>query len=159
MVFNARAHRDYLHSVQTYLTSPTFLSSFGWGQDSSANVLVDKQANDLTTVIVVGKVVHNRIFCRPTGTWSTGNRWGCLRDAKYQLTLHRPDKEIFATEFHNTLKTLGKVQASIAATHDRKNLLLGEDEKVNNIRFSMAIFEERDTVRILRFVNTNYHPH
>ena len=155
MVFNARAHRDYLHSVQTYVASPTFLSSFGWGQDGSANVLVDKRANDLATVIVVGKVVHNHIFCGPTGTWSTGNRWGCLRDAKYQLTLHRPNEEIFATEFDNAFKTLRKVQASIAATHDQKNLLLGEDEKVNNIHFSAAIFEERDTVRILRFVNTN----
>ena len=159
MVFNAQAHRDYLHSVQTYVTSPTFLLSFGWDQDGSANVLVDKRANDLATVIVVGKVMHDHIFCRPMGTWFTGNHWGCLRDTKYQLTLHLPNKEIFVTEFDNTFKTLRKVQASIAATHDWKNLLLGEDENVNNICFSTAIFEERDTVRILQFVNTNWHAH
>ena len=148
MVFNARTHRDYLHSIKTYVAAPSFLSSFGWGQDGSANVLVDKQSNDLATIVVVGKVVHDRIFCGPSGTWAAGNKWGSLKDAKYQLTLYRPDDEIFGQEFNTAFKMLGKVQSSIAMTQDRKNFLIGENERVNNIRFSAPIFEEREIVSI-----------
>ena len=146
MVFNARAQRDYLHSITPYIPSATFLSSFAWGQDGSANVLVNKRTNDLATIIIVGKVVHDRIFCGPSGTWVTGNRWGSLKDAKYQLTLHRPDDDIFGNDFDVAFKALGKVQSSIAVTSDRRNLLIGENKKVNNIRFSAPVFEERESV-------------
>jgi hypothetical protein len=132
MVFNARAHRDYLHSIKTYVAAPTFLSSFGWGQDGSANVLVNKQTNDLATIVVVGKVVHDQIYCGPSGTWISGNKWGSLKDAKYQLTLYKPDDEIFGQEFDTVFKTLGKVQSGIVMMQDRKNLLIGENERVNN---------------------------
>ena len=146
MVFNARTHRDYLHSVTSYVAGPTFLPAFGWGQDGSANVLVNKQTNELATVIIVGKVVHDRVYCGPSGTWATGNRWGSLKEAKYQLTLYRPDEEIFANEFDAAFRNLGKVQSSIAVTQDRKNLLIGENEKINNVRFSASVFEQRERV-------------
>lgn len=147
MVFNFCTHCDYLHSLKSYVLSHTFLTAYGWGQDGSANVLVDKQTKDLGVLMVVEKVVHDRLFCGPSGNWSTNNSYGSLEGAKYQLTLCPPDEDIFLNEFDIAFKTLGKVQSSIAATHERHNLLIGEDEKVNNIKFSKLVFEERDEVR------------
>ena len=43
MVFNARIHRDLLRSLKSYLPTDSFLTSYGWSQDGSANILVDKQ--------------------------------------------------------------------------------------------------------------------
>jgi hypothetical protein len=147
MVFNARIHRDLLRSLKSYLPTDSFLTSYGWSQDGSANILVDKQNKETAVVILVGKVVHDRVYCGPSGNWSTNNQYGCLKDAKYQFTVCRPDDDIFAQEFDAAFKSLGKVQAAIAGTQDRRNLLVGETDKVNNIKFSSPVFKERECVR------------
>jgi len=99
MVCNFRTHCDYLHSLKSYVPSHTFLTSYGWGQDGSANVLVNKQTKDLGVLILVGKVVHGCLFCGSSGNWFTNNSYGSLEGAKYQLTLCPPDKDIFLNEF------------------------------------------------------------
>lgn len=160
MAFNSRTHRDYLHTLKSYLPSADFLPSYGWNQDGSANVLVDKQNKEPAVAIIVGKVVHDRVFCGPSGNWSTGNEFGCLKDAKYQFTICRPDDEIFSKDYESSFKTLGKVQSAIATTQDRRNLLVGETEKLNNIRFSGPVFKERDTVStffLMVFFSVNDH--
>jgi hypothetical protein len=146
MVFDGRTHRDYLHSLTSYLPAGNFLPSYGWNQDGSANILVDKRNKEPTVAIVVGKVVHDRVFCGPSGNWSTGNEFGSLRDAKYQFTICPPDDEIFSKDYEIAFKTLGKVQSAIATTQDRRNLLIGETEKINNIKFSGPVFKERNCV-------------
>jgi hypothetical protein len=148
MVFDACTHRGLLQSLKSYLTTNNFLASYGWNQDGSANILVDKQNKETAVVIVVGKVVHDRVYCGPSGNWSTNNEYGCLKDAKYQFTICCPDEEIFAQEFDVAFKTLGKIQAAIASTQDRRNLLVGEADKLNNIKFSSSVFKERECVRI-----------
>jgi hypothetical protein len=66
--------------------------------------------------------------------------------AKYQLTIGRPDQEVFAKEFDTAFKTLEKVQSRIASTQDRQHFLIGANDKVNNMRFTAPVFEERPTV-------------
>jgi hypothetical protein len=53
---------------------------------------------------------------------------------------------VFAKEFNVAFKTLGKVQAVIASTQDHQHLLMGENNKVNNIRFSTNVFEQWDVI-------------
>jgi hypothetical protein len=146
MVFDAAAHRNYLHSLKNYVATTAFLSRVGWGQDGSANMLVDKTDKDPAVLVVVGKVVHDWVYCGPSGNWSINNKYGSLKEAKYQLSIGRPDDDMFAKEFNVSFKTLGKVQAVIASTQDRQHLLMGENDKVNNIRFSANVFEQRDVV-------------
>jgi hypothetical protein len=148
MAFNAPTHRDYLHLLRNYIAAPAFLSRVGWGQNGSANVLVDKQNREPTVLIVVGKVVHDRVFCGPSGNWSMNNKFGSLKEAKYQFSIGRPDEDVFMKEFNAAFKTLGKVQSGIALTQERSHLLVGENDKVNSIRFSANVFEEREIVSI-----------
>lgn len=148
MVFDARIHCDLLHSLKSYLPSVNFLASYGWNQDGSANVLVDKQNKETAVVVVVGKVVHDRVYCGPSGNWSSNNAYGSLKAAKYQFTICCPDEEIFANDFDVAFKTLGKIQAAVASTSDRRNLLVGEADKINNIKFSGPVFEERERVSV-----------
>ena len=152
MVFDARSHRGYLHTLKTYAAVPTFCTSFGWNQDGSANVLVDKQDKELAVLIVVGKVVHDRVYCGPSGNWATGNSYGSLKDAKSQLTICRPDEDEFAKDFDNAFKTIGKIQSAIATSQDRRNLLIGESDLINNIRFSAPLFEQRPSVSEFSFL-------
>jgi hypothetical protein len=146
MAFNSQTHRDYLHSLKSYLPAADFLPSYGWNQDGSANVLIDKQNKEPAVAIIVGKVVHDHVFCGPSGNWSTGNEFRSLKDAKYQFTICHPDDEIFSSDYESSFKKLGKVQFAIATTQDRRNLLVDETEKLNNIRFSAPVFKERDSV-------------
>ena len=148
MVFNAPNHRDYLHTLKNYVAAATFLSCVGWGQNGSANTLVEKQNREPAVLIVVGKVVNDRVFCGPSGNWSTNNKFGSLKEAKYQFAIGRPDEELFAKEFDTAFKTLGKVQSGIASTQERQHLLVGEVDKINNIRFSANVFEEREAVSV-----------
>ena len=146
MVFNAHTYKDELHRLKSYTAAPAFLGAFGWSQDGSANILMDKQDKELAILIVVGKVVHDRVYCGPSGNWSIGNSYGSLKEAKCQLTICRPDEEVFAKEFDNAFKTIGKIQSTIASNQDRRNLLIGESELINNIRFSAPLFEQRPAV-------------
>jgi hypothetical protein len=130
------------------VNASTFLSNFSWGQDRSADVLVDRHTADPAVVIVVGKVVHDWIYCGTTGNYSANNKYGLLKSAKYQFTIGRPDQDIFANEFDIAFKTFVKVQSGIAATQDRQHFLIGENSKVNNIRFTAPVFEERPTVSL-----------
>jgi hypothetical protein len=154
MVFDAPAHRNYLHSLKNYVATAVFLSRVGWGQDGSANMLVDKTDKDPAVLVVVGKVVHDRVYCGPSGNWSINNKYGSLKEAKYQFSIGRPDEDMFAKEFDVAFKTLGKIQAAIASTQDRQHLLMGENDKVNKIRFSANVFEQRDVVS--EFFDTVY---
>jgi hypothetical protein len=147
MVFNAPLYRDYLHTLKSYVVSAFFLVSSGWGQDGSANILVEKESAQVAVVIVVGKIIHDRLYCGPTGNYTSNSKFGTLKTAKYQLTIGRPDQEVFANEFDTAFKTLQKVQSGIASTQDRQHFLIGENDKVNNIRFTAPVFDERLTVR------------
>jgi hypothetical protein len=146
MVFNMCAHEDELHGLKSYTAVPTFLGAFRWSQDRLANVLVDKQTKELAILIVVGKVVHDHVYCGPSRNWSIRNSYRSLKEAKCQLTICRPDKEVFAMDFDNAFKTIGKVQSTIASSQDRRNLLISKSELINNICFSAPLFEQRPTM-------------
>ena len=94
----------------------------------------------------MGKVVHDRVYCGPSGNWSIGNSYRSLKEAKCQLTIWRPDEEVFAKDFDNAFKTIGKVQSTIASSQNRRNLLIGKSELINNICFSAPLFEQRPTM-------------
>jgi hypothetical protein len=147
MPFNSPQHRDQLHTLSNYVSAPTFLSSVGWGQDGSASMLKNKRDKEDSILIVVGKVNKDRVFCGPAGNWFPTNTWGNLRKAKYTFMIGPPDEDTFAQDFDTAFKSLAKLQANIASTQNREHLLLGEGEKIHNIRFSANVFEERDIVR------------
>ena len=149
MVFNAPLYRDYLHKLKSYVAAAAFLGAFGWGQDGSANILVDKQTADIAVAVVVGKVIHDRVYCGPSGNYTSNSKYSTLKTAKYQLTIGRPDQEVFAKEFDTAFKTLRKVQSGIVSTNDRHHF--GENDKVNNMRFTAPVFEERLTVSTICF--------
>ena len=114
--------------------------------------LVDKQDKELAVLIVVGKVVHDRVYCGPSGNWATGNLYGSLKDAKSQLMICRPDEDDFAKDFNNAFKTIGKIQSAIATSQDHRKLLIRESDLINNIRFSAPLFEQRPSVSELSFL-------
>src|SRR5258708_1913912 len=101
MPFNSPKHRDSMHSLKNYVAAATFLSNVGWGQEGSSNMLKNKVDKEDAVLIVVGKVVDNRLFCRPQGNWATNNQYGSLKAAKFTFTLGRPDEEVFANNFDN----------------------------------------------------------
>ena len=148
MVFNTPPHHDYLHLLKNYVAAAAFLSCVEWGQDGSANMLVDKQHRESAILIIVGKVVHDRVFCGPSGNWLMNNKFSSLKEAKYQFSIGRPDKDVFAKEFDTAFKTLGKVQSGITSTQEWQHLLVGKNDKVNNIRFSANVFEEHEVVSV-----------
>lgn len=119
-------------------------------------MLRDKSDGSDCVAVVVGKVVNDRLFCGPQGNWSVGGQYGSLKSAKFQLTICRPDEDVFAKEYDVAFKTLGKVQAAIAYTTTREHLLIGEDQKLDNIRFSANVFETRTKVCRLQFICDNY---
>jgi hypothetical protein len=88
----------------------------------------------------------DQVYCGPSGNRLINNKYGSLKEAKYQFSIGRPNKDVFVKEFDIAYKTLGKVQTVIASTQDRQHLLMGENKKVNNIRFSANIFEQCDVV-------------
>jgi hypothetical protein len=151
MVFNAPLYRDYLHKFKSYVAAAAFLGAFGWGQDGSANILVEKETADIAVAVVVGKIIHDRVYCGPTGNYTSNSKYDTLKTAKYQLTIGRPDQEVFAKEFDTAFKTLGKVQSGITSTNDHQHFLIGENDKVNNMRFTAPVFEERPTVSSICF--------
>jgi hypothetical protein len=79
MTFNAHAHRDTMHALTNYVAGATFSANVGWGQDGSADILNDVKTKEDAVVIIVGKVVKDRIYCGTTGNWSTENRYGSLK--------------------------------------------------------------------------------
>jgi len=146
MLFNSRSHRDTMHALANYAAAGSFSSNVAWAQDGSANILKDKKDGEDAVIIVVGKVVKDRVYCGPVGNWSTDNRWGSLKTAKYTFSIGKPDDEHFARDFEAAFKMLGKLQSNIAVSTKREHLLLGEGEKVHNIRFTANVFEERPVV-------------
>ena len=109
-------------------------------------MLIDKTNKDPAVLVVIGKVVHDWVYCGPSGNWSINNKYDSLKEAKYQFSIGHPDHDVFAKEFDVAFKTLGKVQAVIASTQDHQHLLMGKNNKVNNIRFSANVFEQWDVV-------------
>jgi hypothetical protein len=136
-----------MHKLKTYAAAAAFLSHIGWGQDGSAHMVQNKVDKKDSVIIVVGKVINDRLFCRPAGNWSVGNQYGSLKSAKYAFTIGQPDEEVFANDFDIAFKNLAKIQANIASTPHREHLLIGEGEQIHNIRFTANVFEERDMVR------------
>jgi hypothetical protein len=109
-------------------------------------MLKNKRDGEDAVVIVIGKVVQDRIYCGPVGNWSTDNRWGSLKTSKYTFSIGKPDDEQFGQDFETAFRMLGKLQSNIAVTRNREHLLLGEGEKIHNIRFTANVFEERPVV-------------
>jgi hypothetical protein len=109
-------------------------------------MLKNKKDSEDAVIIVVGKVVKDRVYCGPTGNWSTDNCWGSLKTVKYTFSVGKPNDEHFAHDFETAFKMLGKLQSNIAVTRNREHLLVGEGEKVHNIRFTANVFEERPIV-------------
>ena len=63
------------------------MSHVGWGQDGSANMLIDKTDKDPVVLVVIGKVVHDWVYCGPSGNWSINNKYDSLKEAKYQFSI------------------------------------------------------------------------
>ena len=114
----------------------------GWFRQCSCR----QKNKDTAVLIVVGKVIHDRVFCGPTGNYTTNSKYGTLKTTKYQFTIRKPDQQVFAVEFDSAFKNLAKVQAGIAVTPQRQHFLIGENDRVNNIRFTVPVFEERSIV-------------
>jgi hypothetical protein len=147
--FNCTSHRSGLHGLRNYVAAAAFLSNVGWAQDGFAHMLKNKDNRDDAVVIVVGKVIDDRLFCGPTGNWATGNQYGSLEGAKYTFVLGQPEEEVFASDFDIAFKALGKIQSSVASMSHRMHFLIGEGEKFNSLRFSTNVFEKRDAVSFI----------
>jgi hypothetical protein len=147
--FNAPKHRDYLHSLRMYAATAAILSSLGWGHEGSADMLFEKTSGDPTVLIIVGKVVDDRLFCGPQGNWSIGNQYGNLKTAKYQFLIGRLDEDVFVKDYDAAFKTLSRLQSSVASSANREHLLIGKSNWVNGIKFSTNVFETRPTVSVL----------
>ena len=141
MSFNSAHHRQYLASLKSYVPSPGFMASVGWGQQGFSHIVKDKETSDVVTVIMVGKVVDDRIFCNPSGNWSPSNKFGSLKNAKFQFALCRPDNDIFGKDYDTAFQTLSKMQTAIATTANHEHMLIGEKEKMKNIKFSAQRFQ------------------
>lgn len=111
-------------------------------------MLSNKDDKSDAVLIVVGKVVNDRLFCGPAGNWTTKNSYGSLKTAKYQFTIGPPNEEVFATDFEAAFKNLGRIQAAVALSQKREHLLIGENDRFHNIRFSTNVFQPRPTVSI-----------
>jgi len=146
MPFNSPAHRDSLHGLANYVAAATFLSKVGWKQDGYAHMVKEKTTNEDAVLILVGKVLDDRLFCGPSGNWSPNNTFGGLRTAKYNFTLGLPDEDAFTSDFTSAFKTLGTLQNNIASTPHRLHFLLGEGEQFSTLRFATPVFEKREVV-------------
>jgi hypothetical protein len=91
----------------------------------------NKKDGQEAVIIVIGKVIKDRIYCGPVGNWSTDNCWGSLKSAKYTFSIGKPDNEQFGHDFETAFRMLGKLQSNIAVTRNREHLLLGEGEKMH----------------------------
>jgi hypothetical protein len=150
MPFNNPNHCDTMHTLKNYIATTTFLSAVGWGRNGSADMLKNKVDKEDAVIIVIRKVNKDRVFCGPNGDWSSANNYGSLKAAKYTFTISCPDEDVFARNFDTAFKALGNIQANIASTQNCELFLLGEGDKVNEIRFSAPVFEERSKVRTVR---------
>ena len=106
----------------------------------------EKTTNEDAVLILVGKVLDDRLFCGPSGNWSPNNTFGGLRTAKYNFTLGLPDEDAFTSDFTSAFKTLGTLQNNIASTPHRLHFLLGEGEQFSTLRFATPVFEKREVV-------------
>lgn len=106
----------------------------------------EKITNEDAVLILVGKVLDDRLFCGPSGNWSPNNTFGGLRTAKYNFTLGLPDEDAFTNDFTSAFKTLGTLQNNIASTPHRLHFLLGEGEQFSTLRFATPVFEKREVV-------------
>jgi hypothetical protein len=53
-----------MHKLQNYVATATFCSSVGWAQEGgSANMLKNKGDKEDAVVIIVGKVLRDRVMC------------------------------------------------------------------------------------------------
>jgi hypothetical protein len=147
MPFNSPNHRDSMHTLANYVANAKFMANVKWGQEAYSHILKSRIDNEDAVIIVIGKVSDDRLFCGPSGNWSIGNTYGSLKGAKYVFTLEEPEEQVFVDDFKSAYKTLGKLQANIAATPHRMHLLIGEGEKFTSFRFSTHLFEKRDVVK------------
>jgi len=67
MPFNFPAHCDYLHGLANYIATATFLTKLSWKQDGYARMVKEKFTNEDAMLILVGKVLDDRLFCGPSG--------------------------------------------------------------------------------------------
>lgn len=147
--FDAAEHHRYLQTLPTYAANADCLKHVAWTQDGSSHILANKSDKSDAVLIVVGRVVNDRVFCGPAGNWSSKNSFGSLKTARYQFTISAGEADLLAADFEAAFKMLSKIQGAIAFSPKREHLLVGENEKFHNIRFSTNVFEARPTVSVI----------
>ena len=120
-MFDSVSHWDKLRRLRVYVASAAILSSVGWKQAASGHLLVDKPASNEIALICVGKVLDHKLMVGPSGNYNP--QYDPLFKAKFMFHLVRPDEPAWADDWDKSIAMLEKIQASVASTKVRKNML------------------------------------
>jgi hypothetical protein len=151
MAFDSVAHRDQLRLLPNYAANVLVASQYGWKQEGSGLVAVDKPAGDDAVLVVVGKIVNSKYKCGPAGNYNPKyDRDSPLSKAKFQLVLGVPNDPVFSDDFNKAFDNLIRLQNSVAHTTDKRFLATLEGH-IRNISISAKMFEERVRIAILHF--------
>lgn len=135
--------RDTLFQLPFYAGADVFMRSVGWKKRGTGNVMVNKSNGDDCTVVAVGQVLDDRLYCGPLGNFSdTGTYKKALQDAKFTLVLGRPNHKAFAADFDKAIQNLSAAQMRIAMTDSHRHML--EEVTANAmLRLTTPMWESR----------------
>jgi hypothetical protein len=143
MVFNAPLYRDNMRKLTNYLGSAVGLDAWGWKQEGTGVVAVEKSNREEAVFIMVGKVVDSRFRCGPVGNYNMRYKDDTpLQKAKYQLSIGVPDEPALVDDFNKAFALLKQLQTTVAAGSDKRYLLVDKNG-IRNVSLSSKVFTER----------------
>ncbi|KAG2144810.1 hypothetical protein BD769DRAFT_1306517, partial [Suillus cothurnatus] len=129
-----------LLKLPTYLASPVIPSTIIWMRETLGHVAIDRNTNREFSGVVVGHVDPQKLNCSPDGNHVSDKVE--LEKAKFHLQLTRPLETGFAEDFDRAVENVEKIQAKIASSPNRRNIILKEIEG-KFLRFTTNMFEKR----------------
>ena len=142
MSHNLDEYRANLMESDTYAVRDDFAKDVQWRRDGAGHVLIEKTSTENVLGSVVGRVLDERLFCGPGGTFYKV-KYGNLDGAKFQLLLGRPDNTPFEKDFDIVVRKLKSLQAKINKSGSDNRHLIIEDIDGLRIWFTRNIFKKR----------------
>jgi hypothetical protein len=117
---------EILLKSPTYLASPVIPSTIIWMRETLGHVAINRNTNREFSGVVVGRVDPQKLNCSPDGNHVSDKVE--LEKAKFHLQLTRPLETGFAEDFDRAVENVEKIQAKIASSPNRRNIILKEIE-------------------------------